>query len=93
MSNYDRYDRLVIMKSLSSTEFKAKCLAVLDEVARTGEAVTILKRGKPVAQLVPPVPREKGYPQEQIMGTGRINGNIVQPPLPVDAWEATQNAE
>ena len=78
------------MKSLSSTEFKAKCLAILDEVARTGEPVTILKRGKPVAQLVPPVPREKGYPQEQIMGTVRIKGDIIEPPLPADAWEAMQ---
>ena len=81
------------MKVLSSTEFKAKCLAVLDEVARTGESVTILKRGKPVAQLVPPVPREKGYPQEQIMGTVRITGDIVEPPLPADAWEALPKVE
>ncbi|HXV60171.1 MAG TPA: type II toxin-antitoxin system Phd/YefM family antitoxin, partial [Vicinamibacteria bacterium] len=59
------------MKTLSSSEFKAKCPAILDEVARTGEPVTILKRGKPVAQLVPPVPRSEGYPQEQIIGTVR----------------------
>jgi prevent-host-death family protein len=73
---------------MSSTEFKAKCLSVLDEVAETGERVTILKRGKPVAQLVPPVPRSEGYPQEQIIGTVRIKGDIVEPPLPADAWEA-----
>jgi len=41
------------VKTLTSTEFKAKCLSILDEVAETGEPVTILKRGKPVAQLVP----------------------------------------
>ncbi|TDI40389.1 MAG: type II toxin-antitoxin system Phd/YefM family antitoxin [Acidobacteria bacterium] len=81
------------MKTLSSTEFKAKCLAILDEVARTGETVTILKRGKPVAQLVPPVPREKGFPQEQIMGTVRIKGDIVEPPLPTDAWETVSKPE
>jgi prevent-host-death family protein len=76
------------VKTLTSTEFKAKCLSILDEVAETGEPVTILKRGKPVAQLVPPVPRAKGYPQEQIIGTVRIKGYIVSPPLPADAWEA-----
>ena len=76
------------MKSITSTEFKAKCLAILDEVARTGVSVTILKRGKPVAQLVPPVPREEGYPQVQIMGTVHIKGDIVSPPLPAEAWEA-----
>lgn len=80
------------MKTLSSTEFKARCLAVLDEVARTGEPITILKRGKPVAQLVPPVPREKGYPQEQINGTVRIKGDLIEPPLPEDDWEAASKA-
>ena len=75
------------MKTLTSTEFKAKCLSILDEVAETGEPVTILKRGKPVAQLVPAVPRAEGYPREQIIGSVRIKGDIVEPPLPADAWE------
>jgi prevent-host-death family protein len=76
------------MKTLTSTEFKAKCLAVLDEIARTGEPVTILKRGRPVAQLVPPVPWGKGYPQDEIIGTVRIKGDIVEPALPSNEWEA-----
>jgi len=45
---------VVIMRTLAATEFKARCLAALDEVARTGEEVTITKRGKAVARLVPP---------------------------------------
>ena len=81
------------MKTLTSTEFKAKCLAILDEVARTGEPVTILKRGRPVAQLVPPVPWGKGYPQAEIIGTVRIKENIVEPPLPSDAWEAEKGVQ
>ncbi len=80
------------MKTLTSTEFKAKCLAILDEVARTGEPVTILKRGRPVAQLVPPVPWGKGYPQEEIIGTVRIKGDIIQPVLPADDWEAEKGS-
>jgi prevent-host-death family protein len=50
------------MKTINASEFKAKCLAILDEVAETGEVLTILKHGKPVAQLVPPVPRSAGFP-------------------------------
>jgi prevent-host-death family protein len=73
---------------MTSTEFKAKCLSILDEVAKTGEPVTILKRGKPVAQLVPPVPRAQGYPQQQIIGTVRVKGDIISPPLPPEVWEA-----
>ena len=34
-------------------EFKQKCLAILDEVGRTHEPVTITKRNKPVARVVP----------------------------------------
>jgi prevent-host-death family protein len=38
--------------SISASEFKAKCLEIIDRVHRTGEAVTITKRGKVVARLV-----------------------------------------
>jgi len=43
------------MKSrvVSATEFKAKCLAILDEVDDQGGTVTITKRGRPVAVLGP----------------------------------------
>lgn len=32
--------------------FKAECLALLDEVAATGEPLTVTKRGRPVARVV-----------------------------------------
>lgn len=32
--------------------FKARCLAILDEVAATGNEVVVTKRGKPVARVV-----------------------------------------
>ncbi|HZF09161.1 MAG TPA: type II toxin-antitoxin system Phd/YefM family antitoxin [Thermoanaerobaculia bacterium] len=34
-------------------ELKAKCLALLDEVAETGETLVVTKRGKPVARILP----------------------------------------
>lgn len=34
-------------------EFKARCLALLDLVAETGQELVVTKRGKPVARLVP----------------------------------------
>ena len=36
-------------KVVSATEFKAKCLALLDEVAEEGTSITVTKRGQPVA--------------------------------------------
>ena len=34
-------------------DFKARCLQLIDEVATSGEPLTITKRGRPVARLVP----------------------------------------
>ena len=42
------------MRTIAAGEFKAKCLAVMDEVQATGEAIRITKRGKVVAWLTPP---------------------------------------
>ncbi len=39
------------MRTITASEFKAKCLKIMDEVAESGEGVVITKRGKPVAEL------------------------------------------
>lgn len=44
------------MRSIAASEFQAKCLALLDEVAETREGLVVTKRGKPVAKVVPAVP-------------------------------------
>ncbi len=41
------------LRSVPATEFKAKCLALLDEVAETKETLVVTKRGKPVATINP----------------------------------------
>jgi prevent-host-death family protein len=41
------------VRSIPAGEFKAKCLEVLDRVAREGGAYVVTKRGRPVAQVVP----------------------------------------
>ena len=76
------------MQKINAAEFKAKCLAILDEVYRTGQPVTILKRGKPVAQVIPPLPDIGRYPQDALVGSVEIRGDIVAPVLPPEAWEA-----
>jgi prevent-host-death family protein len=76
------------MRTINASEFKAKCLAILDEVAATGEMVTILKYGEPVARLIPPSPSQERYPQHALEGTVTILGDIVEPVLEPEAWEA-----
>ncbi len=70
---------------VSATEFKAKCLALLDEMERRGGSITVTKRGRPVA-VVGPVKRKpfkscKG----SWVGRGRIVGDIVTPDLSI--WD------
>ena len=41
------------MRTIKASEFKAKCLKIMDEVAATGEPVIITKNGVPITQLIP----------------------------------------
>lgn len=62
---------------VTATEFKAKCLALLDEVERTGGSLTITKRGRAVAE-VRPARKRKWRNLEGIMeGRMEIVGDIV----------------
>lgn len=45
----------MVMETISAAQFKARCLAILDDVA-AGQEVLVTKRGRPVARLVPPEP-------------------------------------
>jgi prevent-host-death family protein len=46
------------MKEIAISEFKAKCLALLEQVRKTKQPIQITRFGEPVAQIVPPTPRE-----------------------------------
>ena len=41
------------MQTIQASEFKAKCLALMDDVASTGDVLIITKNGKPIAELRP----------------------------------------
>ena len=76
------------MRSINASEFKARCLALLDHVHASRESITILKRGRPVAQLSPPLLPEEGYPQDELRGSVQVLGDSESPALPPSAWEA-----
>ena len=40
-------------KTIKASEFKAKCLKLMDEVAASGEEIVITKNGHPVSRLAP----------------------------------------
>lgn len=78
------------MRRMKASEFKAKCLKVLDEVDRTGEPVLILKRGRVVARLASPLVRPERSPWRALRGKMEIVGDIVGPAVPVKEWNALQ---
>ncbi len=80
------------MKEISASEFKARCLALLDEVARTGEPLQVLKRGRPVARVVRAIDCSADHPQDTLKGTVRILGDIVAPAVAPEVWEAEAGA-
>lgn len=75
------------MQTIKASEFKAKCLALMDEVARTGETIRVTKNGRPVAELGPVKPAKPASPFGWHKGRIKILGDIVEP-IDVDAWEA-----
>ena len=73
------------MKTFKASEFKAKCLQLMDDVAETGESIIITKNGRPIAQLVSYKRKPKSL-FGTIIGAITIKGDIVSP-IDVD-WDA-----
>lgn len=78
------------MKSIAVTEFKARCLSLLEDVARTGEPLVVTKRGKPLARVVASGGADAVYPQSRLSGTVTVHGDVLGPVLPADAWDAVR---
>ena len=87
MSTVVTMGRIVVMQTIQASKFKAKCLALMDQVARTGETILITKKGKPVAELRP----HRGPRARSLIGLHkgriRIRGDIISP-IGTELWEA-----
>lgn len=64
------------MKTISVTEFRAKCLHLLDEVQKSGEEIVISKRGKPVARVIA---KREPKPWLVLRGSGSFKGDPCAP--------------
>jgi prevent-host-death family protein len=77
------------METISVSQFKATCLAVLQRVKRTGKPVLITRFGEPVAEVVPPSPQaSKADWIGGMQGRAQVLGDIVSPALEPDSWKA-----
>jgi len=74
------------MGRVAATEFKARCLELMDRVAERRETYVITKRGRPVAKLVPADPPRKrdlfGCMADQM----EIVGDIEKPLWTREQW-------
>ncbi len=60
---------------IAAGQFKARCLALLDEVAATHEEIVVTKRGQPVARVVP---IENSSPPS-LAGSVLAHGDLLSP--------------
>ena len=67
-------------------QFKARCLSLIDQVNQTHQVITITKRGKPVARLVPLEVEKPRRLFGSFAGHVVEEGDIVSPTG--EAWEA-----
>ena len=80
------------MEEITISEFKAKCLGLIDRVYKTKKPLRITKFGKVVAEVVPPSPpKKRGNWLGFMKGTAEIVGDIVSPATSPDEWEVLRD--
>jgi prevent-host-death family protein len=77
------------MQEINISEFKAKCLALMEEVRKTKKPLRVTRHGKPVAEIVPPSPAPTG---RGFIGSGMkmfdlLDNDIVRPIIDFDEME------
>jgi antitoxin (DNA-binding transcriptional repressor) of toxin-antitoxin stability system len=78
-----------LQPEISISQFKATCLAVLEEVRRSGQSVLVTRFGVPVAEIHPPSPPKKPANWVgRMAGTGKITGDLVVPATDSADWDA-----
>jgi prevent-host-death family protein len=73
-------------ETVSASELKARCAEVIDRVANDLRPVTVTKRGKPVARIVPIEPEGTKSLVGYARGRLKVTGDLLEP-IDVD-WEA-----
>lgn len=81
------------MEEISISEFKAKCLGLIDRVYKTKKPLRITKFGKVVAQVIPPPVSNKSRENWLgcMKGRGKILGDIISPATEPEEWEVLRD--
>lgn len=80
------------MEEVPISQFKAKCLALLEQVNKTKKPLRITRHGKPVADVVPAVPVvDRAALFGSMRNSIKILGDIVSPVIDLDDIEALRD--
>jgi prevent-host-death family protein len=79
------------MKEVAISEFKAKCLSLLDQVQKTKQPIRITRRGRPVAEVGPPTPVRSNDWMGSMKGKSKILGDIISPASDESDWEVLRD--
>jgi prevent-host-death family protein len=77
------------MQEIAISEFKAKCLALLDQVSKTKRPIRVTRFGKAIAEVVPPsAVRGRAAWIGSMKDSVEIVGDIISPANEESEWEA-----
>jgi prevent-host-death family protein len=79
------------MREVAISEFKAKCLALIDQVQKTKKPILITRFGKPVAEVIPPSPKPTADWIGSMKDTIEIVGDIIAPANDLEDWEVLRD--
>lgn len=88
LTNSSDHGLIVVMKEVAISEFKAKCLSLLEEVEKTKKPLLVTKFGKPIAEVNPPSLNQKSRSWLGSMkGEIKFLGDIVSPVFDEHDWK------
>src|SRR5437879_1576051 len=79
-------------RAISVTEFKAKCLSLLSEIADQGGTITVTKRGRPLATVSPARNRRWKSPEGILEGKIEIDDDLLMSDM-ADLWDPVRARE
>jgi len=80
------------IQEVAISEFKAKCLALLEEVDKTKIPLLVTRRGRPIAEVIPTSPNMEERDWLGSMSDSiEITGDVVSPVIEIQEIEALKN--
>lgn len=78
-----------VIQEISVSEFKAKCLSLIQQVQKTKAPIRLTKRGKPIAEVVPVSPEADARRDwiGSLSAVTKITGDIESPIIDLQDFE------